>query len=507
MKCSNRCAGIRHTTGFCKLKWSHKRIQYYANYFCVFNLILNCGDVERNSGPPAPEPTSDEKNFTSNLVQTLCPSCSQNVNLIAGLFCDSCKFWWHVTCLSFSRDQFIQSVLSYTGWVCPKCLLPQNKELDVTTDKSFQATVHGMSSNCEVSTFTNVPPGDDNVGGFNLPKKTKGLIIGHLKIRSIKAGTKLDELKAILLQKPTVRKISFSETWLDDSWTDDMLVIQNYSFARCDRSSNIRGGGIIAYIHKDVPYSPRHDLATQTVESTCIEIKLPFNFKNTIPTYVRDDDDELLTDPTEIANAFNSYFAQVMGTIKGVVHNDLDFDALQQFVADRLPTGCQFTIPPVSEDYLLKEIQELSCAKAKGIDSLNVRLLQVGRYELVSPLLYIYNSSIKSGVFPRQWKTSKITPIFKKGSRQGKHNYRRISVLSVLSKILERHCGQHLLNFLLEYHLLSESQFGSRPLHSCESLLLKLTDTWLDTMDKGDLIGLLLTIFVKFPSCEPPTTN
>ena len=50
----------------------------------------------------------------------------------------------------------------------------------------------------------------------------------------------------------------------------------NYSFVRCDRSSNIRGGGIITYIHKDVPYSPRHDLTTQTVESACIEIKLPF---------------------------------------------------------------------------------------------------------------------------------------------------------------------------------------------------------------------------------------
>ena len=112
-----------------------------------------------------------------------------------------------------------------------------------------------------------------------------------------------------------------------------------------------------------------------------------------------------------------------MGTInKGVVHNDPDFDTLQQFVADHLPSGCQFTIPPMSEDYLLKEIQELSCAKAKGVDSLNVRLLQIGCYELVTSLLYIYNFSIKSGVFPRQWKTSKITPIFKKGSRQDKDN-------------------------------------------------------------------------------------
>ena len=140
----------------------------------------------------------------------------------------------------------------------------------------MQATVHGISSNRELFTLTFVPRGDDYVGGFNFREKSKGLIIVHLNIRSIKAGTKFDELKAILLQRPTVHIISFSETWLDDSWTDDMLAIPNYSFVRCERSSNIRGGGIIAYIHKDVPYTPRQDLTTQTVESTCIEIILHF---------------------------------------------------------------------------------------------------------------------------------------------------------------------------------------------------------------------------------------
>ena len=190
-------------------------------------------------------------------MQTICPTCNQNVNPIAGIFCDSCKYWWHAKSLSFPRDWLIHSVLPHTGWVCPKCQFHQNEdEFDVTTDQSLQATVHRMSSNREVFTLTNVPQGDDYVGGFNLPKKLQSPIIGHLNIRSIKAGTKFDELKAILLQRPTVHIISFSEKWLDDSCTDDMLANPNYSFVRCDCSSNIGGGGIITYIHKDVRYSP-----------------------------------------------------------------------------------------------------------------------------------------------------------------------------------------------------------------------------------------------------------
>ena len=110
-------------------------------------------------------------------------------------------------------------------------------------------------------------------GCFDLPKKTKGLIIGHLNIRSIKCATKLDEIKALLIRKPTIHVISFSETWLNDSWSDDMLYIPNYTFIRLDRSSNTSGGGIITYVHNDVPFTQRSDLGSENIESTCIEIK------------------------------------------------------------------------------------------------------------------------------------------------------------------------------------------------------------------------------------------
>ena len=63
------------------------------------------------------------------------------------------------------------------------------------------------------------------------------------------------------------------------------------------------------------------------------------NSRNTIPTYMHDVNDILLTDPTEIANTFNSYFSKAVGSIKKrVVHNDLDFDTLQM-----LPT----ILPPL----------------------------------------------------------------------------------------------------------------------------------------------------------------
>ena len=69
------------------------------------------------------------------------------------------------------------------------------------------------------------------------------------------------------------------------------------------------------------------------------------NSKNIIPTYVRHDNDILLTDPTEIAKTFNSYFSQVVGTInKGIVHNDPDFDTLQILPPNLLPLSLGKTL-------------------------------------------------------------------------------------------------------------------------------------------------------------------
>ena len=213
------------------------------------------------------------------------------------------------------------------------------------------------------------------------------------------------------------------------------------------------------------------------------------------------DNTDLITDPKKIANIFNSHFSQIANTIiNETAHHQPNFDALRNFVDTRLCKDHQFTIPPMTAEYLFNEINNLSCHKAKGIDAINFHLLKIGCNDLLPSLLYLYNSSIASGIFPDQWKISKITPIFKKGSRQDKDNYRPISVLSVLSKIVERYYGIHLISYLTylnDYNLLTSSQFGSRPLHSCETMLLQLTDTLLHSMDKGELSGILLVDFRK----------
>ena len=114
-------------------------------------------------------------------------------------------------------------------------------------------------------------------GFFDLCVPIKGLIIGHLNIRSIKAGNKLKELKLLLLQKPTVHILWLSETWLNECRSDKMFAIDDYSLVRRDRSSGGQGGETAIYVHSSITYHVRNDLITDpALECICVELKLPF---------------------------------------------------------------------------------------------------------------------------------------------------------------------------------------------------------------------------------------
>ena len=77
------------------------------------------------------------------------------------------------------------------------------------------------------------------------------------------------------------------------------------------------------------------------------------------------------------------------------------------------------------------------------------------------------------------------------------NNYRPISILPVLSKVLEKHVHDCLSAFLKEYNLLHKTQSGFRSQHSCETALVQMIDTWLNAMDNGKMIGVVLVDFKK----------
>ena len=97
---------------------------------------------------------------------------------------------------------------------------------------------------------------------------------------------------------------------------------------------------------------------------------------------------------------------------------------------------------------------------ATGLDGLTARLLKDAAPVIAKPITFLVNLTISTGVIPSEWKDARVTPIFKSGERNDENNYRPISVLPLVSKVMERAVQVQFLAFLTVHDLLSVNQSG-----------------------------------------------
>ena len=123
---------------------------------------------------------------------------------------------------------------------------------------------------------------------------------------------------------------------------------------------------------------------------------------------------------------------------------------------------------------MLKVVKSLNHLKQTGcrdLDGLDRRILKLGAPFISKTLTYIYNLCIDKNYFPKRLKQAKVIPFFKSGETSDPSNYRPISILSILSKPLEKHIQHHLTDHLHKNDLLHENQSGFRDNHSCHTAL------------------------------------
>ena len=133
---------------------------------------------------------------------------------------------------------------------------------------------------------------------------------------------------------------------------------------------------------------------------------------------------------------------------------------------------------------ILKNIQN---DKATGYDMLPVKLIKSAAESIIHPLTYIINQSLMTGDVPTIWKIARVTAL-QKGGANILNNFRPISILPILSKVLERVAFNQLYYYLNSIGLMNVYQSGFRPLHSTETALLNTTDDWLGEFDKGNVV-------------------
>ena len=187
------------------------------------------------------------------------------------------------------------------------------------------------------------------------------------------------------------------------------------------------------------------------------------------------DNGSSVTNDANIAEIFNNFFAS-QSTL---------CDDSGQLPAFSFRTTERLSIITVSKMEIHEILESLDTSKASGYDGLGNKVLKMLAPALSEPLSHLFNLSLQSGVFPNYWKFANVNPIFKKGDPHCKTNYRPISLLPCLSKVLERLVANRLLYHLLRNNLISSRQSGFMPKDSTVNQLLFIVNKIIVGFEKG----------------------
>jgi hypothetical protein len=206
-----------------------------------------------------------------------------------------------------------------------------------------------------------------------------------------------------------------------------------------------------------------------------------------------------ITEPKQIANAFNKFFSEAGVNIANSVNptNLTPENFLNETVAPELQLGLT---SPAEVANIIKAFQTKN---SSDIDGVSIKLLKSVAVEISFPLSHIFNLSLSTGVFPEALKRSRVVPVHKQGSKDNCDNYRPIALLSSISKILERFVATKLVNHLELNKLLNKNQFGFQRGKNTEQNLIKCLNIISNALNKGEFcIGIFIDLRKAFDVCS-----
>ena len=155
------------------------------------------------------------------------------------------------------------------------------------------------------------------------------------------------------------------------------------------------------------------------------------------------------------------------------------------------PTDKSFSLKTPSVNTVYQLLTTLDDKKSAGLDNIPNKFLKIASSVIAPSLTGIFTASINTGIFPYEWKASRVTPVFKSGTRNNPGNYRPISIIPCVAKIFEKIIFDKLYGYLDSNNLLNTCQSGFRPFHSTLTALLEAASDWSMNIDNGLINGVV----------------
>ena len=146
-----------------------------------------------------------------------------------------------------------------------------------------------------------------------------------------------------------------------------------------------------------------------------------------------------------MANSLNNFFVKIgQNMSNSLPPSPISFD---KFLKPRSQAGNSFYLKPTDPFEILKVIDSFSTNKAPGPDKIPSKFIKLGAPALSNILSVLINSCFSKGIFPDTLKITRVIPIDKGGDKEIASNYRPISIISVISKLIEKLTYSRLIDY------------------------------------------------------------
>ena len=203
------------------------------------------------------------------------------------------------------------------------------------------------------------------------------------------------------------------------------------------------------------------------------------------------DNNKKITDPDNIVEHLNKFFCNIgkklIDKIKPPKNEKIKLPPMNCKTIFLEPTNHQ------EIEYIIRTMEN----KNGGIDNINTITLKTLIEHLVDPLVHIFNLCIEQAIWPDALKTAEVIPIHKSKEKYSATNYRPISLISNLAKILEKIIHKRITNFINKCDILAKNQYGFRKDKGTKDALSLIANEIYNKLDKSTPIAITFLDLAK----------
>ena len=288
-----------------------------------------------------------------------------------------------------------------------------------------------------------------------------------------------EELKRKITKRNDLKRYSL--------FTRDPEVFNKYKILRNQIKNEVKNEKLTYYKSR----LSSGNVTSRQVWNTAFEILA--NRKDLSPRQLVTDNG-LISSPQEMAGAFNQVFLSKVRRILNGLDINITVDPLVR-LRTWLDTNNKhtpnFSFQPINVRDLRRLMKRMKGGRSSGIDEIDSYSLKIAAPLIEDTLVHLVNLALADG-YPSIWKYQLIHPLYKKGDKTKGENYRPVSHIPEISKLVEYTVLEQLMNHFNENELFHMNHQGFLPHCSTTTALLQIYDSWLSCAERKEVNATLL---------------